>query len=175
MVHTPLTFRQIYDSPLGRLTLSSNGQALTGLWMEGQQHFPADADTWPLTALPVFDITMAWLDQYFGGADPQVPLPPLLPAGTPFQQAVWHMLTEISRGTTVTYGQLAVRLGQLRHGTQPAARAVGHAVGRNPISILIPCHRVVGAGGQLTGYAGGLSRKRWLLTHEGVFKKTCRP
>ena len=130
MVHTPLTFRQIYDSPLGRLTLSSNGQALTGLWMEGQQHFPADADTWPLTALPVFDMTMAWLDQYFGGADPQVPLPPLLPAGTPFQQAVWHMLTEISRGTTVTYGQLAVRLGQLRHGSQPAARAVGHAVGR---------------------------------------------
>lgn len=112
MVHTPLTFRQIYDSPLGRLTLSSNGQALTGLWMEGQQHFPADTDTWPLTALPVFDMTMAWLDQYFGGADPQVPLPPLLPAGTPFQQAVWHMLTEISRGAAGSPGRRPCRRAQ---------------------------------------------------------------
>lgn len=161
-------FRHHYASPLGRLTLASDGQALTGLWMEGQLHFPPRAEAWPLTPLPVFSQTAAWLDEYFQGHAPLAPLPPLAPEGTPFQQAVWQLLRQIPWGTTVTYGQLARQLAARHHRPLPAAQAVGHAVGRNPLSLVIPCHRVVGARGQLTGYAGGLARKRWLLEHEGA-------
>lgn len=151
-------------SPLGAITLASDGAALTGLWFDGQRHFPAalaDAET---CALPAFDETVRWLDRYFAGQIPDF-MPPLRPAGTPFQRAVWAALREIPYGETVTYGDLARTLAS-RTGRAVSARAVGGAVGRNPISLLIPCHRVLGAGGALTGYAGGLERKQWLLDLE---------
>ena len=160
------------SSPLGRLTLASDGAALTGLWLEGQKHFPAipeDAENVP--SLPVFLEAKAWLYAYFA-ASPLPALPPLAPKGTPFQQAVWALLQEIPYGKTVTYGA-ATTYGAIaeilrQKGVSASARAVGGAVGRNPISILIPCHRVIGADGSLTGYAGGEPAKRALLKLEGI-------
>ncbi len=145
-------------SPLGEITLGSRGEALCGLWFNGQKYFasglPADREE---RDLPVFRETRRWLEAYFSGTKPDF-LPPLAPEGTPFRRRVWEALLTIPYGETVTYGELAKRLGT-------APRAVGSAVGRNPVSILIPCHRVVGSGG-LTGYAGGLERKRALLELE---------
>ena len=155
-----------HPSPVGTLYLAADGAALTGLWIEGQKYFgatlPEDVKEKPL---PVFDAARAWLDDYFAGKVPPAP-PPLAPAGTPFRRAVWRLLLEIPYGQTTTYGDLARRL-QAR-GLPAAAQPVGGAVGHNPISILIPCHRVVGADGSLTGYAGGLDVKRKLLELEGV-------
>ena len=154
-----------YASPVGELTLASDGTALTGLWLEGQKYFggtsgeelaPGRSD------LPVFQAARAWLGRYFAGEKPSPAELTLAPAGTPFQRAVWEKLQAIPWGAVTTYGALAQELG----GSSP--RAVGSAVGRNPISIIIPCHRVVGADGSLTGYAGGLDRKVWLLALEGV-------
>ena len=153
-------------SPVGQLTLSADGQAITGLWLEGQKYFCAGLSYDVKEAdLPVFQQAEAYLTAYFSGS-PLPPLPPLRPAGTAFQRAVWALLAQIPYGQTRTYGALAAELR--RRGTAAAPRAVGAAVGRNPISILIPCHRVVGANGNLTGYAGGLARKRFLLELEGV-------
>ena len=153
-------------SPLGLLTLAADGDALTGLWMEGQKYFRAGiSNDVKEMDLPVFSLAEAYLRAYFAGA-PLPPLPPLRPAGTAFQQAVWALLAEIPSGRTRTYGALAEALRERGLGGSP--RAVGAAVGRNPISILIPCHRVVGADGSLTGYAGGVERKRFLLELEGA-------
>ena len=153
-----------YGSPLGKIILAGEGETLTGLWFTGQKHFGGEAI--PAGEAPVFSVVKPWLDAYFAGTEPGE-LPPLAPAGTPFQKAVWDLLLEIPRGETTTYGQLADTLSR-RWGRGTSPRAVGSAVGRNPISILIPCHRVVGADGSLTGYAGGLERKQWLLTLEGA-------
>lgn len=163
-----LELRTQYDSPLGLLTLTSDGEALTGLWFPDQAHLPEDLPTLPADdGLPVFCRTKIWLSRCFAGEDPGA-APPLRPRGTAFQTAVWNVLREIPRGTTVSYGALALLVSAARGGKNTSARAVGGAVGRNPISILIPCHRVVGADGSLTGYAGGLWRKTALLTLEGV-------
>ena len=156
-----------YDSPLGPITLAGEDGALTGLWFDGQKYFGAGlpAGT-PEGEPPVFRQVRAWLDRYFRGEDPG-PAPPLAPAGTAFQRAVWEVLREIPYGRAATYGQVAQAAGRgLGRNTSP--RAAGSAVGRNPISLLIPCHRVVGAGGSLTGYAGGLERKEALLKLEGA-------
>ena len=156
-----------YDSPLGPITLAGEDGALTGLWFDGQKYFGAGlpAGT-PEGEPPVFRQVRAWLDRYFRGGDP-CSAPPLAPAGTAFQRAVWEVLREIPYGRTATYGQVAQAAGRgLGRNTSP--RAAGSAVGRNPISLLIPCHRVVGAGGSLTGYAGGLERKEALLKLEGA-------
>ncbi len=150
-----------YDSPIGILALSSNGLSLTGLHFSGQKHFDEktlqnainDCD------LSVFKATSEWLNRYFEGGQPNPFELPLLPSGSPFQLRVWEALLGIPYGETVSYGELAKLLG-----TSP--RAIGNAVGRNPIGIIIPCHRVVGANGQLTGFAGGIERKIWLLEHE---------
>lgn len=149
-----------YSSPIGRLILHYDA-ALRGLWMEGQAHFPSHA-TGPTSgeARPV----TAWLDGYFSGKNPHVTFP-LEPEGTAFQRAVWSALREIEYGTLTTYGELA-NIVSARLGHSTSARAVGGAVGRNPISIIIPCHRVVGSDGSMTGYAGGIERKEWLLSHE---------
>ena len=156
-----------YASPLGGIMLASDGQALTGLWFEGQKYFAAGLDgEHEEKALPVFDETARWLDAYFGGREPGF-TPPLRPRGTAFQRAVWEQLLTVPCGGTLSYGQLAARLGLPR----AAARAVGGAVGRNPVSLIIPCHRVVGADGSLTGYAGGLERKRRLLALEREMMK----
>ena len=153
-------------SPVGMLTLSSDGTALTGLWLDGQKYFGAGLpNAVKENDLPVFEQASAWLDAYFAKA-PLPALPPLAPQGSPFRQAVWRLLLEIPYGTVTTYGALARTLrGQ---GISAAAQAVGGAVGHNPISILIPCHRVVGSDGSLTGYAGGVANKQFLLELEGL-------
>ncbi len=155
-------------SPLGSITLSSDGEALTGLWFEGQTHFCSTLSGGEEDKpLPLFARTEEWLKDYFSGRDPGA-APPLAPKGTPFQRAVWQLLLDIPYGDTVTYGWLSQRLAERMGRKSMSPQAVGGAVGRNPISILIPCHRVVGSGGSLTGYAGGLERKILLLKREGV-------
>ena len=147
-----------YDSPLGEIVLAADGDALIGLWFSGQAHFGAGLRGAEDGDCAVLREAKAWLDDYFAGKAPET-LPKLRPRGTAFQQRVWAELLRIPRGETETYGALAERLGS-------HARAVGGAVGRNPISILIPCHRVVGKDGSLTGYAGGTERKAALLKIE---------
>ncbi len=162
-----MTYLTKLDSPLGPIHLASDGEAVTGLWLEGQKYFAAGLE--PETAerpdLPVFRQATEWLEAYFDRMD--LPsLPPLAPKGSPFRRAVWKLLLEIPFGETTTYGALTERLKA--SGTPAAPQAVGGAVGHNPISILIPCHRVVGADGSLTGYAGGIGKKRFLLELEGA-------
>ena len=153
-----------YFSPIGKLTIASDGENLTGLWIEDQKYF-AHGHCSPMTApeLPVFKTAAQWLDEYFAGKFPTAVCPPLKPAGSPFQQQRWQILLQIPYGQTITYGQISKLLGR-----PMSAQAVGGAVGRNPISILIPCHRVVGTDGRLAGYAGGIEKKQWLLQHEGI-------
>ncbi|MDO4512262.1 MAG: methylated-DNA--[protein]-cysteine S-methyltransferase [Bacteroidales bacterium] len=167
-----------YTSPLGRMLMASDGEALVGLWFCGQRHFAATlpAERVAKDDLPVFGLTRRWLDEYFSGAVPQF-LPPLAPQGSTFRQRVWRQLLQIPHGATTTYGTIATRLAAEQAkavssqavGTQEkavSAQAVGGAVGHNPISIIIPCHRVIAADGSLTGYAPGLNRKKSLLSHE---------
>ena len=162
-----MPFVTTLPSPVGTLTLASDGEALTGLWLEGQKYFGAGLPDTAVRAaeLPVFQAAEAWLAAYFSRS-PLPALPPLAPRGTPFRQAVWQLLREIPYGAVTTYGALAQKLRD--RGVSAAAQAVGGAVGHNPISILIPCHRCVGSGGSLTGYAGGVARKRFLLELEGA-------
>lgn len=156
-------FTTRFHSPLGVIVLTSDGTSLTGLYFEGQKHFPAQAGTWIEDgSLPLFAEAQAQVLAYFAGARRAFDLP-LAPAGTDFQRAVWRQLEAIPYGATCPYGELARRLGRPR-----AARAVGAAVGRNPISIVVPCHRALGKDGSLTGFAGGLDRKRALLEREGA-------
>lgn len=150
-------------SPLGSLTLSASDTGLTGLWFEGQKNAPVHPERNFRPEHVVFKQTADWLEAYFSHS-PLPPMPLLTPQGTAFQQAVWQQLLEIPYGKTTTYGSIAACLRAA--GIPASAQAVGGAVGRNPISILIPCHRVIGANGSLTGYAGGLEIKQKLLTHE---------
>lgn len=161
------------QTPLGEMLAASDGSALTGLWFEGQKHFAAGLNL-PGEAkkLPLFDEVKRQLEDYFNGSLRCFSVA-LRPHGTPFCQSVWHLLEEIVYGETVAYGELAARLSAETN-RKTSARAVGIAVGLNPISIIIPCHRVVGAGGKLTGYAGGLERKRSLLKIEGVRLETLK-
>lgn len=162
-----------YLSPLGGITLGSDGTALVGLWFapqgrrayhDGQKYFADVLD--PVHEerpdLPVFEEARRWLDEYFSGRRPQF-TPPLALRGSDFRRRVWQRLLEIPYGQTVTYGQLARSLGCR------SAQAVGGAVGHNPISLIVPCHRVVGTDGGLTGYAGGIDRKACLLQLEGAY------
>ena len=162
-----MTYLTTRSSPVGTVHLASDGEAITGLWLEGQKYFAAtlDGDTQEYPDLPAFHQTADWLEAYFAG-NPLPSLPPLAPKGSPFRQAVWALLREIPYGKTTTYGALAQALRD--RGTSAAAQAVGGAVGHNPISVLIPCHRVVGADGSLTGYAGGVEKKKFLLELEGA-------
>lgn len=157
-----------YHSPLGKIILAGEGEALKGLWFEGQKYFGSTLGGETVGAgLPVLDQAVRWLDLYFSGEEPDF-TPPLSLTGTPFQKRVWEFLLTIPYGRTTTYGEIAGRLfGEGEEGQRTSARAVGSAVGRNPISLIVPCHRVVGAGGRLTGYAGGLERKEKLLLLEG--------
>lgn len=150
------------QTPLGAMVATCKGDSLTGLWFVGQRYFPGNLPQETDETMPVFVQTQAWLDGYFTGQS-LPPLPKLAPQGTAFQQAVWAQLTMIPCGETTTYGTIGTALGKPK-----AGQAIGGAVGHNPISILIPCHRVVGAGGSLTGYAGGLERKVALLELEGI-------
>jgi methylated-DNA-[protein]-cysteine S-methyltransferase len=154
------------DTPLGVVTVSAEEEALTGLWFAGQKHYPDTAGWTPKPDYPVFKALNHWLTEYFAGAKPQAPFK-LLPQGTPFQKSVWECLLGIPYGEVGTYGGIARQLAPQSGTAFASARAVGAAVGHNPISVLIPCHRVVGATGNLTGYAGGLERKKALLRLEG--------
>ena len=161
-----MLYTDLFASPLGEILLVSDGETLSGLYFEGQKYVPELPEAEKDPSLPVFKSARAWLERYFAGEKPEVDLP-LCAAGTAFQRAVWDLLKEIPYGATVTYGELAERLAA-RRGRPCSARAVGAAVGRNPISVIVPCHRVLGADGSLTGYAGGLARKRALLQLEGI-------
>ena len=164
-----------YDSPLGPMLLAADGDGLTGAWFEGQKYFPDGlAAAARQERTDALDAACAWLDCYFAGRAPDF-TPPLHLEGSPFRLAVWAILRAIPYGQTVTYGSIAAQLSA-RTGQRMTAQAVGGAVGHNPISVIIPCHRVVGVNGNLTGYAGGLEVKIKLLTHEGVdMEKFFRP
>lgn len=159
------TLTHSFISPLGPMTLAASAQGLCGVWFEGQRHGPSNAtvQSWtPSTSHPVLQETEQQLLAYFAGQRQHFDLPLDLSAGTAFQQSVWQALLQIPADQTASYGELAQQLNKPK-----AVRAVGAAVGRNPVSIIVPCHRILGAGGQLTGYAGGLWRKEALLRLEG--------
>ena len=153
-------------TPLGEMIALEEQNALCGLWFAGEKHAPAVAGEWVYDPdLPLFAELRQQLDSYFNGSLREFDLP-LAPAGTPFRMAVWELLRAIPAGSTITYGALARQMAEQRGGRLPAAQAVGGAVGHNPLTIIVPCHRVVGADGSLTGYAGGLERKAALLALE---------
>lgn len=155
-----------YDSPLGSITMAGSETALSGLWFDRQRYFAATLSVdFMEHDLPVFQETRRWLDLYFSGVVPGF-IPPLQPRGTAFRRQVWNTLLTIPYGRTITYGELADRIARQAGLSRMSARAVGNAVGHNPVSLIIPCHRVVGAGGRLTGYAGGIDKKAWLLQME---------
>ncbi len=165
-----------YDSPIGRLLLAERDGALAGLWIERQKYFP---DSWqgevtvkPDT--PVFKRTIDWLERYFRGEKPSVRELKLAPSGSEFRRAVWKLLCEIPYGEVTTYKAIAQKIAISRGLDSMSAQAVGGAVSYNPVSIIIPCHRVVGTDGSLTGYAGGLDRKVRLLILEGADRKKMR-
>ena len=186
-----MIYKTYYASPLGDIALESDGKVLTGLRFEYQgqddgrgpgreegreESLEEDWDEGPFSTPvcmpggrgkepPVFKETRRWLDRYFEGQDPGF-VPPLRADGTPFQQTVWEILQAIPYGETKTYGEIAARIARLRGIRKMSAQAVGGAVSRNPISLIIPCHRVIGSDGNLTGYVGGLDRKEWLLSWE---------
>ena len=158
-------YRASFSSPLGKLTLYSDGTSITAITMPVWRYQPTSKSR-ELDSLPVFQQAKTWLENYFTGAANPI-LPPIHTGGTPFQLQVWHLLQDVPRGSFLTYGELARRLEEITgHRTSP--RAVGHAVGQNPVAIMIPCHRVLGAGGSLTGFGGGLEAKRFLLDWEGI-------
>ena len=178
-----MLYRRSYHSPLGEMTMASDGRALTALFFQGQKYAEIDISDEENTAddtaehseagerageggaRAVFDRTLEWLDIYFAGRDPSF-APPLSIKGTPFQEAVWEILRKIPYGTVITYGEIARQIAGKRGVRRMSAQAVGGAVGRNPVAIIVPCHRVIGSDGSLTGYAGGLDRKEKLLKLE---------
>lgn len=160
-----------YSSPLGGITIASNGSAITGLWFDGQRRFGSTlAEPCIEKPLPIFAEAKRWLDMYFSGEAPGF-TPPLQAEGTAFGKMVWDILLTIPFGQTVTYGDIAKQLARQQGVQRMSAQAVGGAVGRNPIALMIPCHRVVGANASLTGYAGGIDKKQQLLLLEAAALK----
>ena len=157
-----------YLSPVGRLTLAADESGLAGLWLEGQKYFGGSIakKLGPARETPVLWQAKCWLDRYFAGEQPEIAELPLTPVGSPFQKAVWEILCAIPYGQVTTYGTIAAEVAAQMGRASMSAQAVGGAVGHNPISIIIPCHRVVGADGSLTGYAGGMEVKKKLLEFE---------
>ena len=163
-------YSTIYGSPVGLLTLASDGDNLVGLWIEGQKYH---GHTIPETMaekdeVPIFGIVKDWLDRYFAGEQLDISRLPLAPLGSDFRRKVWEILCEIPYGEVITYGDIAKRMAAAMNKESMSSQAIGGAVGHNPISIIIPCHRVVGSSGSLTGYAGGIGVKTKLLELEGV-------
>ena len=158
-----------YDSPVGPITLAGNGTHITGLWFDGQKYDRSSlkTDLYEVKSLPVFDLTKKWLDIYFSGSPPSF-TPPLLLSGSAFRQCIAQIMLEIPFGHTTSYGQIAKIAATRTQKLQISAQAVSGAVSHNPISIIIPCHRVIGSSGNLTGYAAGLDIKRFLLNHEHI-------
>ncbi len=163
-------YKETYQSPVGIMTMASDGTNLIGLWNEGQKYhgdtlFKNMVDG---NDLPVFQIIREWLDSYFAGQNPSISKLPLSTIGSEFRKKVWAILCEIPYGKVITYGDIARKLATERNLKSMSAQAVGGAVGHNPISVIIPCHRVVGSNGSLTGYAAGIQTKIKLLELEGV-------
>ncbi len=159
-------FESRLHSPLGEVRLRSDGESLIGLWFVGQVNDAKEISNLEIKKdLPIFRQVESWLERYFSGKQTSITIP-LQPKGTSFQQRVWQILQEIPYGETMTYGEIAQRIAKEKGVETFSAQAVGQAVGKNPISILIPCHRVLGKNGALTGYAGGVHRKEQLLQLE---------
>ena len=166
-----MQYTHLYRSPLGTITLAADSEGLTGLWFEGQKYFALYLDKeHEEKELPVFEEAKRWLDIYFSGKNPDFQVP-LHFTGTDFQNEVWEILYAIPYGQTTTYGEIAAQLAKKRGLPRMSAQAVGGAVGHNEISIIVPCHRVVGASGSLTGYAGGIEKKIELLRLEGALRE----
>ncbi|MBD5472253.1 MAG: methylated-DNA--[protein]-cysteine S-methyltransferase [Lachnospiraceae bacterium] len=159
-----------YVSPIGKMILVSDEEKLVGAWFEGQKYFGSGIkEKWSLgSKISVLQEAEEWLDAYFSGKKPELSQLMLAPVGGDFRQEIWKILRGIPYGETITYGEIARQMARKMGRKTMSAQAVGGAVGHNPISILIPCHRVLGADGSLTGYAGGIEKKEWLLRHEGV-------
>lgn len=155
-----------YTSPIGDILLASKNEKLIGAWFEGQRYYLSDFKDIAEKEDKILSKTINWLDRYFNGDKPSVNELDLAPEGTDFRCEVWKMLCEIPYGKTTTYKEIADRIAEKRGVEKMAAQAVGGAVGHNPIAIIIPCHRVVGSKGNLTGYAAGLDKKKFLLRHE---------
>ena len=154
------------SSPLGEITLRSDGESLTGLWFADDKHYgDKDIQDAQNAELPVFALAEKWLAEYFAGCEPKVNVP-LQFTGSDFQESVWKILQKIPYGSLITYGDIACEIAAQRGLARMSAQAVGGAVGRNPLCIIIPCHRVIGADGSLTGYGGGIQRKKALLELE---------
>ncbi len=163
-----MQYTSVCPSPLGEMLLACDELGLTGLWFKGGKYFALGlAQEHEERETPVFTQARRWLDVYFSGREPDF-MPPIHLIGTPFQMVVWDILRQIPYGKTRTYGEIAAQAAAQRGLARMSAQAVGGAVGHNPVSILVPCHRVVGADGSLTGYAGGLERKTKLLSLEGA-------
>lgn len=161
-----MVFTKQYASPLGGILLAADDTGMVGLWFDGQKYFARDlSGERTEMETPILSEAERWLDLYFSGKEPDF-TPPLHPTGSPFRQAVWEILLQIPYGATITYGEIAEKLAKKMGLAHMSAQAVGGAVGHNEISIIIPCHRVVGTNGSLTGYAGGLDRKTRLLALE---------
>lgn len=163
-------YTTVYDSPLGKLTLAGDGESLIGLWLNNQKYFAATVKgtTAEQADLPIFVKTKKWLDAYFSGEKPAISDLSLAPVGSEFRKAVWDILCEIPYGQCTTYGEIAKKMAARMKKKSMSSQAVGGAVGHNCISIIIPCHRVVGSNGSLTGFAGGIDKKITLLELEGV-------
>ena len=163
-----------YDSPLGAITLASDRDNIVGLWIEGQKYFAAtiNDNIEEKPDLPPLAAAKKWLDAYFGGKRPRISELSLAPVGGEFRKAVWDILCEIPYGQCTTYGEIAKKIAARMNKQNMSSQAVGGAVGHNPISIIIPCHRVIGSKGSLTGYAGGVDKKVKLLELEGVDTST---
>lgn len=153
-----------YNSPLGKIILASDGENLIGLWFDKQKYFPTYIKDSEEKSLSIFKQTKKWLDIYFSGKSPKFIPTISIEGASPFRKKVWEILLTIPFGKTISYGEIAKQIKET--GTKVSAQAVGGAVGHNPISIIIPCHRVIGSNGNLTGYAGGLDKKLALLKLE---------
>jgi methylated-DNA-[protein]-cysteine S-methyltransferase len=163
-------YSAFFDLPLGKITLASDGESLAGLWLDGQKYYGGtlNGKMTEKDGIPVFDKTKKWLGRYFNGEKPAISELNLAPVGGEFRQEVWKILCGIPYGEVVSYGEIAKKIAAKMNKESMSGQAVGGAVGHNPISIIIPCHRVVGTNGSLTGYAGGIDVKIKLLELEGV-------
>lgn len=173
-----------HGTPLGRVMLAAKDDALVGIWLEGQKYFgnTLKGEAWERDDCPALIRAKEWLDRYFAGERPRIAELKLDPAGSAFRKTVWNILCQIPYGEVATYGEIAEKVARILGKEGMSSQAVGGAVGHNAVSIIIPCHRVVGANGSLTGYAGGIAKKIELLIHEGAYgerffvpKKTAAP
>lgn len=165
-----MIYKTYYSSPIDKVMLASDGNNIIGLWMEGQKYFGGTIKEEMVenNELPIFIKTKEWLDRYFSKEKPDITELPLAPRGGEFRQLVWEILCEIPYGKVTTYGEIAKSIAKRTNKKSMSSQAVGGAVGHNPISIIIPCHRVVGTNGSLTGFSGGINKKTKLLELENV-------